>query len=104
MNGTAPELLTEETATAVAGLFKAFSDPTRVRIVAVLAGQEQNVGDIATAIGMSESAVSHHLSGLRQLRLVSARRDGRQMYYSLDDEHVANLFRMGLEHVEHARR
>lgn len=104
MDGIEPDLLTEETAVALAALFKAFSDPTRVRIIAVLAGQEQNVGDIATSVGMSESAVSHHLSGLRQLRLVRVRREGRQMYYSLDDEHVANLFEMGLEHVEHARR
>lgn len=97
-------ILTEASAFRVAALFKSFSDPTRVRIIALLVDQEQNVGEIAAAIGMSESAVSHHLSGLRQMRLVRVRRDGRQMYYSLDDDHVAHLFKLGLEHVEHESR
>lgn len=96
--------LTEESASRVAELFKAFSDPTRVKIIAVLVDREQNVGEIASAVGMSESAVSHHLSGLRQLRLVRSRRDGRQIFYTLDDEHVAHLFKLGLEHAEHERR
>jgi ArsR family transcriptional regulator, lead/cadmium/zinc/bismuth-responsive transcriptional repressor len=50
---------------------------------------------------MSESAVSHQLRGLRQMRLVRSRKDGRQVYYALDDDHVARLYRLGLDHVEH---
>jgi len=56
---------------------------------------------VAEVLGMSESAVSHQLRGLRQLRLVRTRREGRRMFYSLDDEHVAQLFQMGLDHVDH---
>jgi ArsR family transcriptional regulator len=60
-----------------------------------------NVGALAEAAGISESAVSHHLRGLRQMRLVRYRRDGRQVYYALDDDHVLALIRQGLDHVVH---
>lgn len=94
-------LLKEQTSTHLADLFSALSDPTRLRIISVLLDREMNVGDIASQLGMSESAVSHQLRGLRQMRLVGSRKDGRQVYYALDDEHVAKLYRMGLDHVEH---
>jgi ArsR family transcriptional regulator len=60
-----------------------------------------NVGALAQRIGISESAVSHHLRGLRQLRLVRARKEGRQVYYRLDDDHIEDLYRRGLDHVLH---
>ena len=60
-----------------------------------------NVGDIASQLVMTESAVSHQLRGLRQMKLVRARKNGRQVYYALDDDHVTKLYRMGLDHVEH---
>ena len=94
-------LLQEHTFTHLADLFSALSDPTRLRIISVLLEKEMNVGDIAAQLGMTESAVSHQLRGLRQMRLVRSRKDGRQVYYALDDEHVARLYRMGLDHVEH---
>ena len=94
-------LLTENTSTHLADLFSAFSDPTRLRIISVLIDDEMNVGEIATQLGMTESAVSHQLRGLRQMRLVSTRKNGRQVYYALDDDHVAKLYRLGLEHVDH---
>ena len=94
-------LLQERTFTHLAELFGALSDPTRLRIIAVLLGGEMNVGDIATQVAMTESAVSHQLRGLRQMRLVRSRKNGRQVYYALDDDHVAKLYRMGLEHVDH---
>ena len=94
-------LLQEQTSTHLADLFSALSDPTRLRIISVLLDNELNVGDIATRLTMTESAVSHQLRGLRQLRLVRSRKDGRQVYYALDDEHVAKLYRLGLDHVEH---
>jgi ArsR family transcriptional regulator len=94
-------MLKEQTSTHLADLFSALSDPSRLRIISVLLDGEMNVGDLASQLAMSESAVSHQLRGLRQLRLVSSRKDGRQVYYALDDDHVAKLYRLGLEHVEH---
>lgn len=91
----------EHTAAQVAELFRAFSDPRRVRLIAALAEGELNVGALAEIVGVSESAVSHHLRGLRQMRLVRTRKDGRQVFYELDDDHVAALFRQGLDHVQH---
>ena len=85
----------------LADLFSALSDPTRLRIISVLLDGEMNVGDIAAQLEMTESAVSHQLSGLRHMRLVRSRKNGRQVFYSLDDDHVAKLYRMGLDHVEH---
>ena len=93
--------LDERTAAQLAELFRAFSDTSRVRLIAALADCEQNVGTLAEAVGISESAVSHHLRGLRQMRLVRARKDGRQVYYCLDDDHIAALFRQGLDHIQH---
>jgi DNA-binding transcriptional ArsR family regulator len=69
--------------------------------VSALTAGELNVGTIAELVGISESAVSHHLRSLRQLRLVRARKEGRQVFYSLDDEHIAEIFRAGLQHVAH---
>ena len=96
-----PRLLTGLRATRLADLFGTLSDASRVRIIAALLEQELSVGSLAEALGMSESAVSHQLRGLRQLRLVRSRREGRRIFYSLDDDHVAELFRMGLDHVDH---
>ena len=94
-------LLKENTSTHLADLFSALSDPTRLRIISVLLDSEMNVGEIAAQLEMTESAVSHQLRGLRHMRLVRARKNGRQVYYALDDDHVARLYRLGLEHVDH---
>lgn len=91
----------QETASQMAELFSALSDATRVRIIAALSRDEMNVGELAEHIGASHSGVSHHLRHLRQMRLVRARKEGRHVYYALDDEHVHDLFRRGLEHVTH---
>ena len=93
--------LDERTAAQLAELFRAFSDTSRVRIISALAGCEINVSALAEAAGISKSAVSHHMRGLRQMRLVRARKSGRQVFYCLDDAHVAVLFRQGLDHVRH---
>jgi ArsR family transcriptional regulator, lead/cadmium/zinc/bismuth-responsive transcriptional repressor len=95
-----PMALDEHTAAHVAELFGAFSDTSRVRIISVLVEGEQNVGTLAEVTGLSQSAVSHHMRALRQMRLVEARKEGRQVFYCLDS-HVANLFRHGLDHVRH---
>ena len=96
-----PYLVDESLAQRIAETFKALSDPTRVRIVSLLSEVELCVCDLAAALGMSQSAVSHQLRTLRALRLVRWRRDGRQVLYALDDEHVVSLFRKALEHVAH---
>lgn len=86
---------------ALAGLFGALGDPTRLRIVAALAAAELCVCDLAAAIGLSESAVSHQLRHLRALRLVRTRRDGRRVFYALDDAHVLTIFAQAREHAGH---
>jgi DNA-binding transcriptional ArsR family regulator len=91
----------ENTAARLAELFSTLGDPSRVRIVAALAADELNVGELAEQVTLTHSAVSHHLRHLRQMRLVQSRKDGRFVYYHLDDEHVEELFRCGLEHVQH---
>ncbi len=91
----------EMVAAQVAELFSALGDASRVRIVAALQAGELSVGELAERVGISHSAVSHHLRHLRQMRLVRARKAGRYVYYALDDDHVIDLFRCGLEHVLH---
>ncbi|MDR2665148.1 MAG: metalloregulator ArsR/SmtB family transcription factor [Oscillospiraceae bacterium] len=83
----------------LADLFKVFSDSTRVRILCALQHSEMCVCDIAFLLGMTKSAISHQLRALRQTRLVKHRRDGKVVYYSLDDEHVSNIFEQGLIHI-----
>ena len=85
----------------LADVFAALGDPTRLRIVAALAGGELCVCDLAATVGQTESAVSHHLRLLRTLGLVRPRRNGRLVYYTLDDAHVAILFGQALDHVAH---
>ena len=94
-------ILNESTSTHLADLFSALSDPTRLRIISVLLDGELNVGEIASQLEMTESAVSHQLRGLRHMKLVRTRKTGRQVFYALDDDHVEKLYRMGLEHVIH---
>jgi len=93
-------LLDEHTAAHVAELFRAFSDTSRVRILSALAGQEMNVTALAQMVGISESGISHHLRGLRQMHIVQARRDGKEVYYRVEDEHIIALFQQGVKHVQ----
>lgn len=95
------EILDEKHAARLAELLSALSDTSRVRIISALTAGERNVGEIARAVGISESAVSHHLRGLRQMRLVRGRKRGRQVFYTLEDEHIIGLYQMGLDHVLH---
>lgn len=89
---------------ALAETFKALGDPTRVRLLTALAREELCVCDLATLVGTTESATSHQLRLLRNLRLVRARRDGRMVYYRLDDDHIVRLLAQGLEHVSEPSR
>lgn len=83
--------------------FKTFGDSTRIRIVSALISGELCVCDIAASLDMSVSAVSHQLRVLRQAKIVRTRRDGKQIYYSIEDTHVGILFSVGLDHVTEGR-
>jgi DNA-binding transcriptional ArsR family regulator len=85
----------------LAEIFGALSDPSRLRIIAELNKGERNVSALAGQVGLSESATSHHLRSLRQMRIVRARKEGRQVFYALIDDHVQQLYQIALEHVEH---
>lgn len=93
--------LDEQTAERMASLFESLSDPTRVRIIAALSSGEVSVGDLVQVVGLSKSAISHQLRGLRDKRVVRSRKQGRQVFVCLDDEHIAELFQRGLDHVCH---
>ncbi len=83
----------------LAELFKVFGDTTRIRILYTLFASEMCVCDIAEILGMTQSAISHQLKVLKQAKLVRSRREGKQIIYSLDDGHIANIISMGLEHI-----
>lgn len=99
----ASSVLSVEQAQALAETFRVLGDPTRVRIVHALSLSELCTTDLATVVGMSESAVSHQLRTLRQLHVVRSRRDGKLVYYSLNDEHIRSLFDQGLAHISEER-
>lgn len=84
----------------LAELFKIFGDSTRIRILFVLFEHEVNVTDLSDALEMNQSAISHQLKILKQSKLIKSRRDGKQIFYSLADDHVATIIKMGVEHIE----
>lgn len=96
------EMISSDDVLKLSELFKALGDSTRIKILYALSVKELCVCDIACLIGMTQSAVSHQLRVLRSIRLVKYRKEGKIVFYSLDDEHVVNLFNQGLEHVKHA--
>ena len=89
----------KETMDDIAELFKGFADTTRVHILSLLARQELCVTDIAEAVEISQSAISHQLRILKQMHLIKFRREGKNILYSLADDHVLTFLEMGLEHV-----
>src|SRR6185369_125455 len=92
--------LSDSSAAALAETFRALGDLTRVRMLDALARSELCVQDLAARLHLTESAVSHQLRLLRNMRLVRTRREGRLVFYALDDQHIVGLFEQGLEHVE----
>ena len=85
----------------LAELFKILGDPTRLKIVEILLENEMCVNHIEETMGIGQSAISHQLRVLRQARLVTYRKEGKTAYYSLNDDHVEGLVRMGMDHVSH---
>ena len=94
------ELVTPDAVQGLADTFSALGDPTRVRILDALSRGELCVCDLAAVLGLSQSAVSHQLRLLRGIRLVKPRREGRIVFYSLDDQHIISIFKQTLQHVE----
>lgn len=93
------EAYKEEAIYALAELFKIFGDPTRIRILYAMLDAERCVNDIAGLLGMSQSSVSHQLRILKTAKLVKSRREGKSIFYSLDDEHVRSILSMGMDHI-----
>ncbi len=99
-----PQGLPEDILADVVATFKALSDPTRAQLVYLLTEKEYSVNELSEGVAVSSSAVSHHLAKLRAIRLVRTRRKGNQIFYSIDDSHVAALFREALYHLDHVRQ
>jgi DNA-binding transcriptional ArsR family regulator len=93
-------ILDEHTAAHVAELFRSFSDTSRVRILSFIVEKEMNISALAKLIGVTESAISHHMRGLRQMRLVNSRREGKEVFYRVDDPHIIALFQQGVRHIQ----
>lgn len=91
--------INENTLYDVAELFKNFSDSTRIRILYCLIENERSVSEISSLLNMNQSAISHQLRLLKNSKLVKNRRDGKTIYYSLDDDHVYNIIYQGIEHI-----
>ena len=89
----------DETLYRLAELFKVFGDPTRIRILYTLFGQELCVQDIANKLSMTQSAISHQLRVLKQMKLVKNRREGKTVFYSLADRHIQSIISQGMEHI-----
>lgn len=96
---TAPEMPDEELLYDLADLFKVFADTTRIKILYALMGRELSVGDLAEVIGATQSAVSHQLRTLKQAHLVKFQRDGKNVIYSLSDDHVYTMIAQGMTHI-----
>ncbi len=92
-------LISPSTARRMAAVFKSLSDPTRLRIISLLAERELCVTDLVAVLKMEQSTISHQLRDMRQAGWVQYRRDGRRVFYSLDDEHVRDLYRQALDHI-----
>jgi len=95
------QFLAEEDIEIIAQTFKVLSDPTRIKILHLLSQNECSVTHLAEVLGMSQSAVSHQLRLLKNLRLVKFRREGHTVYYSCDDDHVIMLLKQAVQHITH---
>lgn len=89
------------TSQKLANVFKILGDSTRIKLLALLTTKEMRVSDIAESLDMGQSAISHQLRVLRDARLVKYRKEGKEAWYSIDDDHVVKLMRQGLDHVSH---
>ena len=93
------KLLDEDKIIDLSELFKIYGDSTRIKIINILIGEEQCVNEISDKINVSQSAVSHQLRILKASKLVKYRKEGNMIYYSIDDDHIEKIFKMGCEHI-----
>ena len=98
---TKEKMLSEDKYIKVADFFKIVGDSTRCKIVSALSMNEMCVGDLANVLSMTKSSISHQLSKMKEAGVVKSRRNGKEIYYSLDDEHVAEIFELTIEHIGH---
>lgn len=94
-------LLSVENAALIAETLSALSDPTRLRVIGLLAESEMCVGDLCLVLEMTQPAISHHLRILRNLKIVAVRKAGRHVFYTLADQHIHDIFNQSLEHARH---
>ena len=95
------KMITAKESNSLANFFKLFGDQTRIRIIFAIDQSELCVCDIANILNMTKSSISHQLATLRKSGVVKSRRDGKEVYYSLDDEHVKLVYELGFEHIRH---
>lgn len=95
------KMLSNEIYNNAAAFLKIIGDSTRCKVIAALSINEMCVGDLANVLNMTKSSISHQLSKMKESGIVKSRKSGKEVYYSLDDEHVASIFQLTLEHVEH---
>ncbi|URN92622.1 MAG: metalloregulator ArsR/SmtB family transcription factor [Candidatus Pristimantibacillus lignocellulolyticus] len=101
LNHLSDNKLDEKTALDLADTFKALGDPTRVKLIHALLNNELCVHDLCVVLGMTQSAVSHQLRYLRDVRMVKRRKEGKTVYYSIDDDHVKEIYIQTLNHLQH---
>ncbi len=94
-------LLSVENAALIADTLSALSDPTRIRVIGLLAESEMCVGDLCLVLEMTQPAISHHLRILRNLKIVAVRKAGRHVFYTLADQHIHDIFNQSLKHARH---
>lgn len=103
VNDTLNKMVDEDLFNKLAEFFKILGDTTRTKILFALDQNEMCVCDIANVLGMSKSSISHQLGTLRRSGIVKCRKQGKEVYYMLDDNHVKQLFEVGIEHIEHKK-
>jgi len=101
VNSTKKMMFSDEKYKKVADFFKIVGDPTRCKIVSALSMNEMCVGDLSNVLSMTKSSISHQLSKMKDAGVVKSRRSGKEVYYSLDDEHVAEIFELTVVHIGH---
>lgn len=101
VNRAKEKMPTEEVFSKLAEFYKLIGDITRCKLLFAIDQQEMCVCDLANVLSMSKSSISHQLSTLRRSGIVKCRKDGKEVYYTLDDEHVCKVFEIGLEHISH---
>ncbi|MBQ7976186.1 MAG: helix-turn-helix transcriptional regulator [Clostridia bacterium] len=103
VNAAVSEKLKPREVEALSGIFKVLGDPTRIRILWALRGREMCVCDLGAALGMTKSAISHQLKTMKDAAIVKSRREGKNIFYSLDDSHVNDILDIAMVHVTHTK-